>query len=340
MSDGNFAQIERKTLVAHSLDESISLAALDLRAARQHLGITSHEAAKRAGLSAAYYRRLENGLVPKSKHILRTLISVCQHLDLKSVRAFYLDAADQYVHLDLSSGPTSGRKIIFLETLLANIAKLHEFECFLSPDAVFSFVERSGFDAILASKKPADKQVIELFIASVFTMCLDHDMEYYVRPVKDDPPDVELLGVERDGSFSAVARLEITQHGKYSESVFEVIGKKLEKRYHQGTMLVVMVEETETFEVGELDEFIRNHNPHGQRLVVIGCNGRPGKFLVVPWDEVSSLSPGKAECLEIQVDQRERSTGFRGYQGIFCKPSMRWRLPRIPLFVKEVVLSR
>ena len=209
---------------------------------------------------------------------------------MRSIRAFYLDAIDQYVNPDLSRDPSIGRMIVFLDTLHPNIAQLHEFRCFLSPDTVFSFVERSGFDATLASRKPADKQMIELFIASVFTMCLDQDKEYYVRPVKDDPPDVELLGVERDGSFSPVARLEITQHGKYSESLFEAIGKKLAKRYHQGTMLVVMVEETETFEVGELDEFIRNHNSHGQRLVVIGCNGRPGKFLVVPWDEVSSLT--------------------------------------------------
>ena len=230
---------------------------------------------------------------------------------------------------------------MFLETLQANIAKLHDFGCFLSPDAVFGFVEDAGFDATLAFRKPADKQVIELFIASVLTMCLNRDKDYYVRPVKDDPPDVELLGVERDGSFSPLGRLEITQHGKFSKSLFDVIGNKLTKRYQKGTTLVVMVEETETIEVGELDKFIRNHNPRGQRLFVIGCNGQPGKFLVVPWDEVRSLSAGKAECLEIQVDQKERGTGFRGYRGVFCKPLPRWQLlGGTPLYVKEVVLSR
>jgi len=327
--------------VEYSLDEAIRLVAQDLRAARKHLQITSCQAAKRASVSAEYYERLEKGLVPRSEQILRTLVSVCWCLDVKSVRAFFLDAADQYVNFDLSSHRSSGRKIMFLDTLQANIAKLHDFGFFLSPDAVFGYVERAGFDATLASRKPADKQMIELFIASVLTMSLDHDKDYYVRPVKDDPPDVELLGVERDGSFSPLAMLEIAQHGSFSESLFNVIGNKLAKRYQKGTILVVMVEETETIEVGELDEFVRNNNPHGQRLFVVGCNGQPGKFLVVPWDEVSPLGPGKAECLEIEVDQKERGTGFQGYRGVFCKPSPLWNLlDGTPLYVKEVVLTR
>ena len=151
---------------------------------------------------------------------------------------------------------------------------------------------------------------------------------------------MELLEVDRDSFVFTVFRLEITQHGKYSESLFELIGKKLAKRYQKGTILVVMVEESERFVVAELDEFIRNNNPHGQRLVIIGGTGRLGKFLAVPWDEVSSPGPGKVEWREIEVDQKERSTGFRKYQGVFCEPSWRWRLLGMPLFVKEVVLSR
>ena len=314
--------------------------AQDLRTARGRLGITSHQAARRAGLSAAYYRALEKGLVPSSQYVLRKLVSVCRCLDVESVRITHLDEIQQYANLDLSSDLSSGRIIAFLDTLEADVAELEDIECFLSPDTVVSFLERVGFKATLASRKPADKQMVELLSGCVLTMCLDQDKDYYVKPVKDDPPDLELLVVDRDSFEFTVVRLEITQHGKYSESLFELIGKKLAKRYQKGTILVVVVEGKESFEVAELDEFIRKRNPHGQRLVIIGGTGRPGKFLAMPWDEVSYLSPDKAECLEIAVDQKERSTGFRGYQGVFFEPSRWWSLLGMPLFVKEVVLSR
>ena len=39
-------------------------------------------------------------------------------------------------------------------------------------------------------------------------MCLDQDKDYYVKPVKDDPPDVELLVFDRDSFVFTVVRLE------------------------------------------------------------------------------------------------------------------------------------
>ena len=125
------------------------------------------------------------------------------------------------------------------------------------------FLERVGFEVIRASTKPADRRLVQMMSACVLTMCLDRETSYYVRPVKDDPPDVELQGIERDDSLPPVVGVEITHQGKHSASLFDVIGKKLAKRYQKGTMLVVMVEERTTVDVAELDEFTRKSNPHG-----------------------------------------------------------------------------
>ena len=65
--------------------------------------------------------------------------------------------------------------------------------------------------------------MVELLTGAVFTMFLDEANDYYVKPVKDDPPDVEVLAVERDRRAFSTMKLEIVQDGKYSESVFEVI---------------------------------------------------------------------------------------------------------------------
>ena len=207
----------------YSREETIRLVAEDLRAARARLGITSGQAARRAGVAAARYRALEKGRVPSSQHILRRLVSVCRRLDMESVRVAYVEKIGQYVNIDLSRDARREPPTAFLDVLEADVAELQGIECFISPAAVFGCLERIGFGATLASRKPADKQMVELLTGAVFTMFLDEANDYYVKPVKDDPPDVEVLAVERDRRAFSTMKLEIVQDGKYSESVFEVI---------------------------------------------------------------------------------------------------------------------
>ena len=98
---------------------------------------------------------------------------------------------------------------------------------FVTPSLVMSLVERIGRASVLDSRKPTDKQIAELWVAVLFTPGLSDDPAYYVRPVREDLPDVEVLVVDRaDGRLSAI-RVEVAQCTRYSSSVFEVIGKKL-----------------------------------------------------------------------------------------------------------------
>ena len=129
--------------------------------------------------------------------------------------------------------------------------------------------------------------MVELLTGAVFTMFLDEANDYYVKPVKDDPPDVEVLAVERDSRAFSTMKLEIVQDGKYSASVFEVIGRKLAKRYERGTVLVVVIEETEQFLIADLHDFIRDNNPHGLRIFIIGGTGDAGRFKGLPCDEIT-----------------------------------------------------
>ena len=325
----------------YSRPETIRLVAEDLRAARARLGITSGQAARRAGVAAARYRGLEKGRVPSSQHILRKLVSVCRRLDMKSVRVAYVEKIGQYVNIDLSRDARREPLTAFLDVLEAGVAELQDIECFISPAAVFGYLERIGFGATLASRKPADKQMVELLAGAVFTMFLDEGNDYYVKPVKDDPPDVEVLAVERDSRAFSTMKLEIVQDGKYSESVFEVIGKKLAKRYERGTVLVVVIEETEHFLVAELHDFIRDNNPHGLRIFVIGGTGKVGRFKGLPCDEIACDGADYFEWMEKEVDQRERNAGFLGLDGVFCETSGLARFLKMPqLFVREVKLSR
>ena len=283
---------------------------------------------------------LEKGRVPSSQYILRKLVSVCRRLDMESIRVAYLEEIGQYANIDLSRDTWREPVTAFLDVLEADVAELQDIECFISPAAVFGYLERIGFGATLASRKRADKQMVELLTGAVFTLFLDQGNDYYVKPVKDDPPDVELLAVERDSRAFSTMKLEIVQDGKYSESVFEVIGKKLAKMYERGTVLVVVIEETEQFLVAELHDFIREKNQHGLRIFVIGGTGESGRFKGLPCDEITYDGADYFEWMEEEVDQRDRNAGFLGLDGVFCETSRLARFLQMPLFVREVKLSR
>ena len=95
----------------------------DLRGARARLGITSGQAARRAGVAAARYRKLEKGRVPSSQYILRQLDSVCRRLDMKSVRVNYVEEFGQYANIDLSRDARREPLTAFLDVLEAGVAR-------------------------------------------------------------------------------------------------------------------------------------------------------------------------------------------------------------------------
>ena len=296
------------------LDEAIPLMAEDLQAARARLGITLEVAADRAQMDPAVYLALEEGSVFSNIENVGLMMSAAKGLGLKEVRFSYVEEVQQqYMKVDLS---VEGPLTIFLDTLRYDVRELKEQSLFVNPYQVLDLAERIGFYEIFESRQPADKQLIELWIAAVFTMCLDRSRDYYAGLIKDDAPDVEVL--EIDGSTGSMKwiRLEITQHGRYSKGLVDVVGKKLRKKYEKGTILVVLVEQAENILINKLDDFIRANNPFNQEIFVIGGSETPGSFKVVPWGEVSNPTPSETAWLEIIVDAKNASRGYRGYEGV------------------------
>ena len=317
------------------LEKAFPLMAEDLRAARVGLGLTSTVAAERAGLDPALYRALEEGSAARNADNLGLMMSASRCLGMKGVRFQYVDKVLHYIKVDLS---TNGPPITFVDTLRLDVRELKEQSVFVSPYHALALVERTGFNETLDSRKPVDKQLIELWVAALFTLCLNGDQDYYVRLVREDPPDAEVLTINReDGNISGI-RIEITQHGGHSRNLIDVVGKKLRKRYHDGTVLVVLVEQKEDIPVAELDEFIRKNNPHNQQIVIIGGSKAAGSFKVVPWDGVTKPTPGEVAWYEVSVDAKNASKGHRGYEGVIVKAPQNRSRPQHPVFVKELAL--
>ena len=319
------------------LEEAFPLLAAALRVARVGLGISSTLAAQRVGLNLAEYSALERGSVARNTENVALMVLAARRMGLEELRFSYVDELKQYMKVDLS---TDGPLTIFIDTLRLDVADLKEQSVFVNPYHVLALVERIGFYETFASRQPADKQLIELWIAAVFTLCLGRGRDYYVGLARDDPPDVEVLEIDSAGGNMSGIMLEITQHESHSKGLVDVIGKKLRKKYQEGTVLVILVEQAEDIPVADLDEFIRTNNPYNQRIFVIGGSEAPGTFKVVPWDEVNSPTPGEIEWLEIGVEAKNASKGYREYEGVVFKQLGSRFLPRHPTFVKELELTR
>ena len=325
------------TRFQYLIDEALPLIAKDLRSARVGLGITSATAAKLAELDPAIYSALEECTVARNVEKLGVMMSASRCLGLEAVRFSYVDEVQQYLKVDLSlDRPLT----VFVDTLRLDVRDLKEQSVSVSPYHVLALVERIGFYETFASRQRVDKQLVELWIAAVFSLSLGSGRDYYVGLSRDDPPDVVVLAVDGiDGRIGEIA-VEITQHGSHSNGLFDVIRKKLLNRYRDGTVLVVLVEQAEDVPVGDLDEFIRRNNPHSQRIFIIGGSAAPGTLKVVPLDGVNELAPSEIEWAEIRVDAKNASKGYRGYEGVVFKPPGSWFLPRHPVFVRGLELHR
>ena len=315
------------------LGEALLLMAEDLHAARLGLRVASATAAERCGLGLAVYRALEEGRIGSDPENLGIMLSASQCLGLEQVRWSYVGELGQYIKMGLSAdGPLE----VFVDSAEIGVGEIKEQSLFFSPHRVLALVEDLGFNRTFDSRKLVDKQLIELWVSAILTQCLDCSQDYYVRLARSDPPDVEVLRVNGVEGNMGGMMLEITQHGSYSQGLFDVIGKKLRKRYEAGTVLVVLVEEAEEIPMVDLDEFIRVNNPHNQSVVIIGGGGTPGVYKVVPLNEVDTSVPGEIGWMDIRADGKSAGKGYRGYEGVVLKPPSRGFLPYYPVFVKEL----
>ena len=317
------------------VEEAIPLMAADLRFVRRNRGMTTARAAKQAELATSRYRALEQGRVAKNRHTVAELISVARHLGLQSLRLCFAEEVGQYVSMDLSADE---RQTFFIDMVEADIRELKEQGYFVSPYSVLALLDSMGLQSTLESRKAADKQAVELLIGAVFTLFLGQENNYYIGLAREDPPDVQVVVIDANGDFSLVM-VEIAQYGKWSRSLFEVIRKKLAKRYQEGTVLVVLVEETECVPITELGEIIRTQDLHAQRIFVIGGGG-PRRVKAVTWELSSSLPPVETAWVEMEMGAEQASKGHLGYEGIVFKPPGR-RMPIAhPVFVRKMNLRR
>ena len=244
----------------------------------------------------------------------------------------YVDLIDQYLRVGTAA---NGPLTMLVDTLDSRVAELKDQGHFVSPHRVLGFVDHSGIGPMLDSRQRVDKQMVELWVTAIFTRSLAGDRDYYVRLAKDDPPDTEVLMIDKETNALEMMRVEVTQYTKYSTSVQEVVAKKLGKRYQEGTIFLVLVEETQRFGVFDLYDFIQKHNPQSHRVAIIGGAEEIGQFRVLHWDTSGETATA------VTVDTKDENNRRCDYDGVVFKPPYMARfLPMFPTFIKNVKLRR
>ena len=265
----------------------------------------------------------------------RNVWLAARHLGLKDLRLSYDEDSDIYWKLDISQ---RGLPTIFVDTVHWDFEKLREENVWINPSQVLALPARYDFNNVLRSRRSADKQLIELWITSVFSLSCNRDRNYYVRLSESDPPDAEVLAIGDAGEVIWTG-IEITQHGAHSPGLTELIRRKLRTRLPTGTIIVIFVEQAERISLLDLDTVMDHDNPHGQRICIVGRSQEPHQFkFAVPLDDRTSGSEEKG-WVEVDFDDRDASRGYRGYEGVVYSPTSRFAQPQL-LFVKNLALDR
>lgn len=318
--------------------DAIPIIAEDLKDARMSLGITPAKAARKVGINTVRYRRLESGKVARNKENVARMISVARSLGMDSVRVTYVDELQKYMKIDISDKQYFS---IFIDSLSSNISELKDMGHFVSPYNIFALVDEIGLDSILECKNSIDKEIFELWVTALFSLGMDsHNQAHYVRPVRDNVPDTEILTAKYESGDIQETKIEITQYRKHSENIYEIIKKKLMKRYDEDTVVVVLADKKEEIYVADLYEFIHKNNSDNRRLYIIGGVGDENRMKIVPCGEIKSTLDEK-EWVEINIDVGNRKKVRNRYDGVIFKVPFMKRFHRVvPVFVREISLSR
>ena len=135
-------------------------------------------------------------------------------------------------------------------------------------------------------------------------------------------------------------KIEVTRYGKYSNNIYEIIQKKLAKRYDNNTVVVVLVDRKEKIAVTDLYQFIKENNSENRRIYILGGTGDKTSIRILPCSEIKSIS-NDIEWMEAEVTVGSGKKTSRKYDGIAIKePFMKRSYQAHPVYVKKVNLSR
>ena len=320
------------------VDVAVPLIAQDLKCARTKLGIATTGAAKKAGITSHIYKMIESGKVTKNVDTFATMISVARSLGLDSVRMLYVEEYETYMRYNLEKEQPF---TLFVDSISSNVHEQREMGHFVSPYNIFRLADKIGMDTIIASQNAIDKEIFELWVTAVFSLSLDsRNSAYYVRLVRDNAPDTEILEADFKESNIQIIKIEVTHYNKHSDNIYEIIKKKLTKRYDKNTVIVIYTSKNDEIYVNDLYDFIQKNNSDKRQIDIVTGTCDRNIARIIPCGKIKS-DEKTIEWAEIKIDLAKNKAMRYKYDGVIYKARyLRGYHTQFPVFIKEIGLSR
>ena len=311
----------------------IPVMARDLGRGRRRLGIERADAAERGGVSVAEYARIERGRVPKDGEGFARMMTVARGLGVRALRLEYLRPYRTHLGVELSED----RLVMFVERLSSDVSGSRAQGCYVSPFNVVKVVESAGLSAVLDGDSAGDRALFSLWLTTILMHCRGSGEDRYVRLVRDSVDRTEILTADIDSGAVGKERVQIARHDASAGDLCEKMKILLELEGVEDRTTVVYATGDSEVKVADLRTLMRAYGGRDAYLVT-GTRESNG-VRVIPCGPLGS-DDERADWAEISVDLAQVAPGRYEYDGVACVVAGGPGGGELPLFIRELELSR
>src|SRR3990167_7991160 len=132
-----------------------------------------------------------------------------------------------------------------MENIIFKITNV-PFNYYFSPKFIFNWwdltIKEYGLEFAINHKNDEFKKAREMWIGSIFACCMRYhtNIEHWVTPINDSgSPDVEIGHYE--GDKFGKQNLEITEYESHVINIYDILEKKLKRKYAKYTIILVYI---------------------------------------------------------------------------------------------------
>lgn len=311
----------------------INTIARQLKMRRQKFALTQAEVAKKIGIKQSYYAKMEDGKTLLSPKQVNYMLDAARSMGIQQLKYSYINELRRHIMLDLKN------KEMFFHSHIYSVQELKEQGVFISPHKIFALADKIDLSLKLSRGDKVDLVLLELWVAAHFAFVIkkNKDQKLYLRPVREEYPDAEILNLNK-GEMKLL-KVEVTHYSRYSKDIYDVLKKKLGKRYDENTFTVVFVSRKDTLNLNDLNRFIKQHNSNNQKIWILGYF-KKYEMILMPCSEITPEGEG-ASWAELVLNQSNIKKKHSKYDGVIVYPpydnKIQFLKPAIPpCFIKKI----
>jgi hypothetical protein len=177
-----------------------------------------------------------------------------------------------------------------------------------------SVITIHGADVALGSKSPDFKLARELWVASVFAVCMriTSNREHWVSPVYDTAPDalVAYFDIDDLGASRQIYPIEVTEFDDHSKDIKQTLKKKLDKAYDPSTRIICYltrkIDHGKEVDLRGLMKYVNANNPNNYEVWLLG-GFQPKSDKAINPQKLFCLTTGTDYQIDLEVERHTKN---------------------------------